>query len=346
MAVTLLYHDGFDAQTTTLLSGDYTVQNTNGTISVEGSGRNSGSRLNLQAGGGTNTQAVRKTTSSTFTEFAMGAAILVSSHTSNTWKLLGVLESATHHLNVALSSTAPFDLIVRNGSTTLATLTAGITTGTWYYIELVGKIHDSTGYYEVWMNGVSLGSGTSQDTRNGGTGTCDRYELGSSLENSTLNNNTVKFDDTYFGTVSGSDHLGDVREAILLPSGAGTSTQFTPSAGSNYQNVDDATSDSDTTYNSDSTVSDKDTFAMGNLPSTAGSVWSARQILYARKDDAGSRTARQVIRVSGTDYEGSSLTLSDTYLPFIELRTVSPATSSAWTQSEIDGCEHGYKVQA
>lgn len=344
--ITPLHYTGFDFYTTGLITQIMSqVTNVNGTVTVESGGRNGGQRLNLQAGGGVNTQAVRKITSSTFTEFVIGAAIDIVGN-NLTWGILGALEGGTNHLNVALSSASPYSLIVRRGTTVLATIAAGLLTGAWYYVELAGKIDDTVGYWEVYVNGVSVGSASGVDTRNGGTGVCDRYELGSSQDNSGTNVTRVLFDDAYCATVTGGpDHLGDVRCAYLKPTAAGASTQWTPSAGSNWQNVDDQTPNGDTDYNSDATVGDIDTFVMEDMPSN-GAVFGVQRVLYARKTDAGSRTLHAVIRPTTVNREGPDLGLSDSYLYGTDIMLTNPDTGLQWDDTEVNASEIGYKLQA
>jgi hypothetical protein len=57
----------------------------------------------------------------------------------------------------------------------------------------------------------------------------------------------------------------------LVPTGAGATTQFDPSTGSNYACVDEVPA-SDTDYIYTNTANDVDTYACGNLTGTINSV--------------------------------------------------------------------------
>jgi hypothetical protein len=133
---------------------------------------------------------------------------------------------------------------------------------------------------------------------------------------------------------------------LLLPSGAGAETQWTPSAGSNYQNVDENPENGDTDYNKSNTVGQVDTYAMANLVSVAGLIYGVQYLEYARKDNAGTRTIAPVARIGGADYLGSNVNLSDSYAYTREIKELSPATAAAWTISEINAMEFGVKVTA
>jgi len=134
--------------------------------------------------------------------------------------------------------------------------------------------------------------------------------------------------------------------ATSFPTGAGNHTQFTPSTGSNWQNVDDSAPNGDTDYNSDGTVGDRDSFVITDLPSVANAVKAVQYSLYARKDDAGTRQLAPFVRISGTNYDGTTVTMASSYGMFTEVKEQSPATSSAWGVSEVNGMEYGYKVVA
>jgi len=156
------------------------------------------------------------------------------------------------------------------------------------------------------------------------------------------------FDDIYFQNQSGSvnnDFLGDSRIITLKPNGAGASTQWTPSANSNYQNVDDTTSDGDSTYNYSGTVGQIDTFAMEDI-SGSGTIKGIAINLVARKDDASARQVSPITRVGSTNYEGSAHTMAATYVMYQSIRETNPATASAWLVSEVNAAEIGYKMVA
>ena len=50
--------------------------------------------------------------------------------------------------------------------------------------------------------------------------------------------------------------------------------------------------------------------------------------------------------MSGTDYEGDSQNVGTDYRYFRQIIEKNPNTTAAWTESEINTAEFGYKVQA
>ena len=116
--------------------------------------------------------------------------------------------------------------------------------------------------------------------------------------------------------------------------------------GDDFANVDDETPDDDLTFRASSTVGHKDSFVMSDLDTTVGSVLAVQQVVRWRKDDAGSRTGRQFVRIGGTDYEGSDAAIGDTYAYSRRILEQNPATAADWTISDVNGLEAGYKVEA
>lgn len=274
-------------------------------------------------------------------EFYMGVAFRAGS--SGTTHIFVLSNGTTKHLELQRNTSDL--LVVTRNNTVLATGTTTININTWYYLEMWALIADSGGRAIVRINGVEDINFTG-DTRNGAT-LPTRCGLGAQTGSGAMAGAPLHFDDYYLADAAGSQtFLGDLRVAALMPDGAGTSTQFTPDSGSNYARVNETPPDDDTSYVASSTVGHKDTYSMGNLPTTAETVHGVQQMIRARKDDAGARTGRMVVRSGGADYESSDIPILDTYAYHLAMRETDPATSAAWTNSGVNALEHGPKVEA
>lgn len=279
-----------------------------------------------------------------FRTFPSGAGI------SNARGLFSFLEGGTKHVDLRTDNSGKL-MVSRNGTQIGSTGATTLSLNTWYYIEFKATIHDTTGSFEVRINEVveNMGTTTGLDTRNGGTGYIDHVIFGNdiqSLSNFWYGDDFYALDtQTVDPDQPNNTYLGDIAVRTLLPSGAGNTTQMTPSTGSNYACVDEAAPDT-TDYVSETTTGEKDTYAMGDLPSAASSVKAVKGLIYMAKQDAGARTARLVVRSSGTDYESDSKTVSDSYAYGQYIWETDPATGGAWATSQPNNIEFGPKLQA
>lgn len=265
----------------------------------------------------------------------VGQAVAVKLASLASASVFEFLEGATLHTDIRILADGTIRA-TRNG-TTLGTSTLSLLTGLWYHIEAKVKIDNTTGTVDVLVNGVNWLSLTGQDTQNAGTATATRIRLGCPV---TAANNLSDW--VTWSLTTGP--VGDCRVGAKLPSGAGTNTQMTASAGSNYQCVDEANQNGDTDYVSETTAGERDTYAFTALGLT-GTVKAVQVNVWARKDDAGSRTLAPVIRQGGVNYDGTALAVLDSYAATCkQVYATDPNTAAAWTVSGVDSAEYGQKL--
>lgn len=259
--------------------------------------------------------------------------------------VLRVANAAGSTVVAAVSTNASGVLQVTNSAgTVIATGTTVIANATWYYVELKIVVGTS-GSCELHLNGVS--GEIASTTGNFGTTNVGLVALSGQAD--TANSNY--FDDFYILDTTGSspqnDFLGDVTVETLFPNGDGTHQDWTPSAaGAHFSKVNESTGtypDGDTSYVSDITPGDIDTYTVGSLATLTGTVFGVATNLYARKDDAAGRTVAPVIREAGTDHVGSTTPgLSTSYLFYRQLYQADPA-GAAWTIASVNAAEYGIK---
>lgn len=332
--MTLLHFDGFDVGEYASTYGGSAVYNVFSTTRFS-----QGRSMNI-----TSDAAAKTFTASS--EVFVGFAMSASQGSTSTGSFLALWgdSGATLHLNLVWDSAS--SLSVKRGSTTLASATVSqpvSSFGAWLFIEVSATLHDSTGHVVVKVDGATVIDFTG-DTKNGGTAsTIDKITFGK-LPTAGFNTN-VAFDDLYICNSAGSSphntFLGPVRVHTLSPSGAGTDTNMTPSAGSNYQCVDEQPY-SATDYVTGST-GQRDTYAMAN-PSSPGTIFAVQPTAVIKKTDAGALSAKMALRSGGTVYYGSDVALSSSDGTIRDLRTVDPATGVAWTSSGVNAAEAGVEV--
>jgi len=249
-------------------------------------------------------------------------------------------------IQLSLGFDASDHFVVRRGTTTvLGTSSSTFAVDTWFHVELRIKIDNSVGTIELRVDGnVEIGPLTNQDTQVSANATIDMVNIIGD------NSNVPVIDDFYILDTTGSrlnDFLGPVYIETIYPDGAGAATDFTPSAGSNWQNVDEVVPDDDTTYNEDTVVSSKDRFTVGNLVGDIGDIHAVAVNARAKKTEAGARTVRMVAYDGTTEGESA-----DQYFTFGDyfwqqaLFEDHPTGAAVWTESEVNSGEFGYKIQA
>jgi len=239
-------------------------------------------------------------------------------------------------------------LVTRNGTVLAGPGATVLALNVFYYIELkVVFATGATGSFTLRVNGVNELTGATVQTAATANASanqiaCHPYETGGAA---------LDFDDFYLCDATGAqnnDFLGDVRVQAILPSAAGATTQWTPSAAvANYTTVDEATPNDDTDYNSSATLNQIDTYAYGDVTPTTGTVKGIQTNCYARKDDAGIRTIAPVIRHAAVDYVQANLpNLSTSYQYLPQVVELNPGTGVAFTIADVNAAEFGVKLIA
>ena len=235
----------------------------------------------------------------------------------------------------------------RGGTTYLGQSTKRINTFMWNHIEVRVKIANSPdGTFEVRVNNEVVMDLTGLDTQNNPSAA-----LMDSVEISGANSSADRINDWYVMDLTGTrlnDFLGDCRIETLHPDGVGAAADFTPSAGANWQNVDeDGNPDEDTTYNEDTVVSSKDRLTHGNLAGAPTTIHAVAVGVCMKKSEAGPRTARAVAYDGVSEGEGADIypAFGD-YAWYQHIFEDHPSGAAVWTASEVDSGEFGYKIQA
>jgi len=131
-------------------------------------------------------------------------------------------------------------------------------------------------------------------------------------------------------------------DEIIRPDADGVYSQWTPTPGARWQNVDDITPDENTTVNyKDGNDDFKDSFT---FPSTSGSgIINYIRIYVNYRGDYYEGAWTLFLRVGGTDYFSTNLTQVVSWTTGYKQWDENPDTSTAWTWSDLDSIEAGYR---
>jgi len=221
----------------------------------------------------------------------------------------------------------------------------------WFYFEVKFTPHPTAGSIEIRVNNITVYEATGVQTND------THYSPPNSISN-------VRFDvpwaydsaygyceeyimDMYFcddlGTTN-NDFLGDCKIEIMRPNSPGTHTNFTPSAGANWGNVDELGIDHDDTYNQSSVVGDKDTYNLEDISLTSGHIFGIQQQSIVRKTDASIRYGKQVLRSGTIEVTSEELYFSDSFKGYHQILDQDPNTDLDWDETGVNALESGITI--
>jgi len=220
--------------------------------------------------------------------------------------------------------------------TSLGVGTKQFTSGQELLIEINYKpATDATGKFIVKINGIIDLNLTNIISASNAL-QIDRIQIGGNVHNTACDNIIV----------DSSEWIGNTKITGVTPSASGNYTQWTPSAGDNYDCVNEIPA-SDTDYVSTNTIDMIDTYAMGNMPSEAVSIKCVSSHFRAKTEGAPTPTKiAPVFRIGGTDYIGTENIISTSFLSYSQVWENNPATSSSWAVNEVNSLEGGVKSRA
>ena len=134
---------------------------------------------------------------------------------------------------------------------------------------------------------------------------------------------------------------------ITLRPNGNSSVVFTPSAGTNWENVDETSSDGDTTYNSHSGgVNVVDVFTIESNSLIAGdTITNVSVYVTSRATSAGRLITASIntrINENSVSTNGSSNNNGTTYAEYSTSYNNRPSDSASWTNTDITNLLIGY----
>jgi len=138
--------------------------------------------------------------------------------------------------------------------------------------------------------------------------------------------------------------LPEIRIYSQFPTGNDAVQFAVTGSAANWSAVNETPANGDTSYTYSSTAGQQDTFTF-TAPSI-GTTVHALQVCYdARRDDAGPRAMRAVVKPTTTAYDsGADDTLTSTYYVYKKIWMTNPETAAAWTPAQATAAKFGYKL--
>lgn len=215
--------------------------------------------------------------------------------------------------------------------------TALLSVATWMLVEIYYLPHLTTGTFTMKINGVQYstvtGAKTSPSTSN---------ITAITFSHATASN--AYFDDIIFDT---AEWIGPTSIQGLVPTGAGATTGWTASTGSDYACVDELPA-VDTDYIYTNTANVVDTFACGDLAGTINSIKAVQvQARVKYEGTCAVPKVQMVTRPVATDRVSASLTVPTFAAASVfNIWNTNPDDSAAWESADVNGMEIGVKAVA
>lgn len=249
----------------------------------------------------------------------------------NLWKLA----KGTNIVGRFYANGAVFSYALGNVGTTVVQANYFAPAEKWYFLQMRLKPHPTNGYVEMRINGVPLFTFSGNTTGTGDT-SIDGWEISSYYTDNLL-----------LYSPYGDPPITWTPETRIwdeLPNGAGGTTEWTPSSGTNWQCNDEQPSNGDADYVSATTAPLTDTYAAPGPASPGSLIYAVGVHCTARKDDAGTNELDGVLRVGSTNYaRGAPAPITASYARYRWLWHQNPATAAAWTVSEANACQPGVR---
>jgi hypothetical protein len=278
--------------------------------------------------------------STIYVEFWMYTAINDNGNSVTFFELQDSTDSGTFHLRMRIHPFSSGHIAkFYDSSNTLVGSVTMYPSSTWTHIGIKLVVGNS-GTLTVRLDDVVQLNAITGDFQSGSITTVNRvfFRLTSFL--------FIQFrlDDLVIQDSGGSFLGSNVHSVASFPTGAGDSTQWTPSTGANYTCVDETDPNDDTDYVSSSTLGQLDLYAITDLPSFTGSVLGVDIWARLRKDTGGVETCKLALKTNSTVYYGSTVSPGNSYAVSRHLALVNPNTSVSWTQANVNALQIGAEI--
>lgn len=268
---------------------------------------------------------------------------------STTRRLIQLVTTSSAQLCLSLNENNKLE--VRRGIPTGTLL--GISSFTyqpqsWYYVEFGYTIDSVNGSVTVKVDGNTVLSLSGINTQAASPPAVNRVALCPVRGSANFENSAYWYDDFYVVDTTGpapyNTFLGDAKVLSLKPDGTGSIANWTASSGTTWGAIDDVTLLNSTDFVYTSASNATDLYTLTNLTPTGSIIYAVKSIVAARRTDAASASLAPIISTGGILYSGSSdFAITTATAEYSTTFTTNPSTSIAWTASDINSLESGFK---
>lgn len=277
------------------------------------------------------------------TTFVLGMALQIG-YGDATTPIVRFMDDNAEQVDIRVTSTAGFQF-TRNGTPLGTTPDNVIAFGFYNYIEAKVHIDNTVGYVQLRVNGDEVLNVPALDTQATANARINKIRFQPFSNSGSYD---MRLDDIYVlddtGTFANA-FLGESRVETKFPAANGAFVEFAPvGAGSNFQCVDETTSNEDTDYTQGNIVGNRDLYTVGTY-NFVGQVFGLQVTGTHRKDDVGNRVVAPLARVNTVLYEGSQDTCLSQYKMVKKIWEKNPNTNAQWSVAEINAGQYGLIIK-
>lgn len=225
--------------------------------------------------------------------------------------------------------------------TVLASSPALFSSSSWHHIQIKVVINNTTGTVEIRKDGNTSNDWASGNinTRNGTvTAQCNSCLIGSGDFAQAL-------DDIYIFNDQGAapnTWQGDVRAVQQMPSSDSSQVWSRSTGSTNYNLVNELTSNQDTNYVLSNTVNAADAYNLAALSVTPSTIICIQERMCFRMDDTGPHTVKAQMISGGTTTNSATVVVATTYANQLMATYVTdPNTGLAWGGTAANAAKVG-----
>jgi hypothetical protein len=249
--------------------------------------------------------------------------------------------NGTAQVNVRFFETG--NIIIYRGSTTVSTHVSvynGLIAH-WFAIKVVAQ---DSGSVEVWVDGALVASASGDFKQHATLDDWDQigWAAGLGPEPSGGAGMDWVVDDVL---ITDDTRLPEYYAPVLTPNGNSSTIQLTPSAGTNWQNVDEIPVN-DADYNRAISAGQEDFYTFSNLTVTPTSIACVNVLARVRTEAVGGAITQAQIGVSGSDatvvYQTAVTLPGGTFVGLNYVRETQP-NGGTWDATSVNAANFGIK---
>ena len=225
------------------------------------------------------------------------------------------------------------------GATSLDTSGATLSEDDWHYFEVHYIAHDAAGEFTVRVNGDEWLTFTGD--------TIDTGDLDVKSIRFLANTANIYYDDLVINDTTTADNNtwpGQPRLSLATVNGDGDDSDWTPTAGNNFQTVDEVPPNT-TDYVYSGTPTDVDLYDITD-PLAGTEIINNVIVTAIAQIDSGSGNMALTVKSNVTEDDGDTEALTEAWTRYQHCWPDNPDDAAAWEPADIDDLQIGQEVKA